>query len=556
MVLAERGDLRNGRRSRGPSPNGHGTPDSSSEDENASKRNISSKSAAKGGGTYEAEKIRVGRDYQAVCPEMIKLEDRKPELMADRALLVWSPTDDIPDQKLEEYINVAKDKCGYNGEQALGMLFWHKHDLDRAVQDLANFTPFPDEWTPEDRVLFEQAFQFHGKSFHRIRQMLPDKSIASLVKYYYGWKKSRSRTSLIDRQAKRLHSENMQNSNSNNDRDDNNDDNNGGENDDSDSEDKANNHQETTSSSSSLQQNDDETSGSGSNGYSGNYNSSKCTGCGVSCVHLHVANVGTTIAKLCASCHHYWRRTGKIRPTTASTGGSVKKQNNKKHLPRGMRLDHDDLLRLAREQLFCSNTNGTNESNKNGTNENSTKNGLKENDAVKNAETLLLAPLDREIVSLKIQVQANKQAIGTLKRKINSDTNSSTTTSTSSTSINASGGNGTSANQLIEEIRQCGDATHPSVKITTKWSNEELLLAVQGVRKYGKDFQAIAEAIGSKTEAHVRAFFINYRRRYNLDSVLRDYEQEKNQTQQMDIDNNETGTFSESNSQAPMEASK
>lgn len=71
-----------------------------------------------------------------------------------------------------------------------------------------------------------------------------------------------------------------------------------------------------------------------------------------------------------------------------------------------MRLDHDDLLRLAREQLFCSNTNGTNESNKNGTNENSTKNGLKENDAVKNAETLLLAPLDREIVSLKIQVFA------------------------------------------------------------------------------------------------------------------------------------------------------
>ena len=65
------------------------------------------------------------------------------------------------------------------------MLFWHKHDLDRALQDLANFTPFPDEWSVEDKVLFEQAFQFHGKSFHRIRQMLPDKSIAALVKYYY-----------------------------------------------------------------------------------------------------------------------------------------------------------------------------------------------------------------------------------------------------------------------------------------------------------------------------------------------------------------------------------
>lgn len=73
---------------------------------------------------------------------------------------------------MEEYISVAKEKYGYNGEQALGMLFWHKHDLERAVLDLANFTPFPDEWTAEDKVLFEQAFQFHGKSFHRIRQMV------------------------------------------------------------------------------------------------------------------------------------------------------------------------------------------------------------------------------------------------------------------------------------------------------------------------------------------------------------------------------------------------
>nr|AAM49876.1 LD11215p [Drosophila melanogaster] len=124
--------------------------------------------------------------------------------MNERALLVWSPTKEIPDLKLEEYISVAKEKYGYNGEQALGMLFWHKHDLERAVMDLANFTPFPDEWTIEDKVLFEQAFQFHGKSFHRIRQMLPDKSIASLVKYYYSWKKTRHRSSAMDRQEKAI----------------------------------------------------------------------------------------------------------------------------------------------------------------------------------------------------------------------------------------------------------------------------------------------------------------------------------------------------------------
>lgn len=149
-------------------------------------------------------RIRVGRDYQAVPPPYIPVSERRPEQCAERALLVWSPSSHIVNQKLDEFIQVAKEKYGYNSEQALGMLFWHKHDLDRALQDLANFTPFPDEWSVEDKVLFEQAFQFHGKSFHRIRQMLPDKSIAALVKYYYSWKKTRTRTSLMDRQARKL----------------------------------------------------------------------------------------------------------------------------------------------------------------------------------------------------------------------------------------------------------------------------------------------------------------------------------------------------------------
>lgn len=44
------------------------------------------------------EKIRVGRDYQAVCPPLIPDPDRKPETVADRALLVWSPTKEIADK--------------------------------------------------------------------------------------------------------------------------------------------------------------------------------------------------------------------------------------------------------------------------------------------------------------------------------------------------------------------------------------------------------------------------------------------------------------------------
>ncbi|XP_061200443.1 REST corepressor 2 [Neopsephotus bourkii] len=148
--------------------------------------------------------IRVGADYQAVIP------DCKPESPARysnkelKGMLVWAPNHCVSDAKLDKYIAMAKDKHGYNIEQALGMLLWHKHDVDKSLADLANFTPFPDEWTVEDKVLFEQAFSFHGKSFARIQQMLPDKLIPSLVKYYYSWKKTRSRTSVMDRQARRL----------------------------------------------------------------------------------------------------------------------------------------------------------------------------------------------------------------------------------------------------------------------------------------------------------------------------------------------------------------
>ena len=41
-----------------------------------------------------------------------------------------------------------------------------------------------------------------------------------------------------------------------------------------------------------------------------------------------------------------------------------------------------------------------------------------------------------------------------------------------------------------------------------------------------KNFKAIAEIIGTKTEAHVRNFFVTYKKKYNLDVVLKEFEAE------------------------------
>lgn len=87
------------------------------------------------------------------------------------------------------------------------MLYWHNFNLNCALADLPNFVPFPDEWSIEDKALFEQAYQFYNKNFHKINQLLPDKKISSLVKFYYTWKKVKSKNSFIEKQVKKSNSQ-------------------------------------------------------------------------------------------------------------------------------------------------------------------------------------------------------------------------------------------------------------------------------------------------------------------------------------------------------------
>jgi hypothetical protein len=57
--------------------------------------------------------------------------------------------------------------------------------------------------------------------------------------------------------------------------------------------------------------------------------------------------------------------------------------------------------------------------------------------------------------------------------------------------------------------------------------NFRIFVVSPGVRKYGKDFQAIANVIGNKTVGQVKNFFVNYRRRFNLEEVLQEWEAEQ-----------------------------
>ncbi|XP_041070328.1 REST corepressor 1 isoform X3 [Carcharodon carcharias] len=316
--------------------------------------------------------MRVGSQYQAVVPDYDPEVAKHCQERENLGMLVWSPNQNISESKLDEYISIAKEKHGYNMEQALGMLFWHKHNIEKSLADLPNFTPFPDEWTVEDRVLFEQAFSFHGKTFHRIQQMLPDKSIASLVKFYYSWKKTRTKTSVMDRHARKQMKRDKE--------------------------------------------------GSGDEIEESNANTTNI--------------VDSEIEPSKEAKKEQGSQTVKSVPPKKETRTVQGKQRISQKPPRGMFLIQEDLDAL------------------------STSSG---------AASTVLRQLDMELVSLKRQ-----------------------------------------ANQ----------------KINARWTTEEQLLAVQAIRKYGRDFQAISDVIGNKTVVQVKNFFVNYRRRFNLEEVLQEWEAE------------------------------
>ncbi|CAH2328257.1 REST corepressor 1 [Pelobates cultripes] len=339
--------------------------------------------------------MRVGLQYQAVVPEYDQEVAKTCQERENPGMLVWSPNQNLSEAKLDEYISVAKEKHGYNMEQALGMLFWHKHNIEKSLADLPNFTPFPDEWTVEDKVLFEQAFSFHGKTFHRIQQMLPDKSIASLVKFYYSWKKTRSKTSVMDRHARKQKRERE---------------------------------------------------GSGD--------------------EIEEAN-GTNPG---AEIEVEPQKEPKKEIPKNDTVPHVKKEKHpsqaknraKRKPPKGMFLSQEDVEAVS---------------------------------ANSNAATTVLRQLDMELVSIKRQIQNIKQTNSALKEQLQ-------------------GG--------IDEFR----IPEVSQKFNARWTTEEQLLGVQAIRKYGRDFQAISDVIGNKSVVQVKNFFVNYRRRFNIDQVLQEWEAE------------------------------
>lgn len=353
----------------------------------------------------DAPRMRVGGEYQASIPDLLSAEQR----LADDAvndcrdvlspLKHWDPAARLQEQELDEYIKVARRDHSYSVEQAMGMLHYHNYSIDAALQDLVNFTPFPEEWSAEEEVMFQQAFKSHGKSFRRIQSMLTQKSIPQLVQHYYKWKKIRLQSSVIDRK-----------SGSSSVRDD---------------------------ADISETEEDDDRNGPMSDSDS-EFEPGKGGG----------------------------RRLGKAKRTNLQPEDYPIKKRLR--LPKGLFLDTSALAEIGRE----------------------------EEDAVASASVetngAILEQLSSQIVNHREQIRNNKQDLSELEGQ----------------------------QESVEHLRQ----EFPTQKNTARWTDPELDIAVQCVRRYGKNFDAMSAVLGTKTASQCRNFYINHHSRLDLDRVFNEYE--------------------------------
>ncbi|GFT00189.1 metastasis-associated protein MTA1 [Nephila pilipes] len=167
---------------------------------------------------YEAKnknrnRIRVGRQYQATIPPLLKPGQKDGRKSEELETLKWKP-DQLSDQALEEYLSMAKgislfsksldspkpsEKSDNSLQSAIKGLSefvtshhpCHHDDGCKVAQpsssgESSSKSTATSDWSPSEAQLFAQALETCGKNFGAIKkEYLPWKPIKSIIEFYY-----------------------------------------------------------------------------------------------------------------------------------------------------------------------------------------------------------------------------------------------------------------------------------------------------------------------------------------------------------------------------------
>ncbi|XP_065646349.1 uncharacterized protein LOC101236675 isoform X2 [Hydra vulgaris] len=77
----------------------------------------------------------------------------------------------------------------------------------------------------------------------------------------------------------------------------------------------------------------------------------------------------------------------------------------------------------------------------------------------------------------------------------------------------------------VEDLIRQHFSTMPEHSDPSRWSEQEMLKAVEGLKKYGRSWPLIAKIVESKSEGQCKNFYFNYKKKFNLDKILGIYKQ-------------------------------
>ncbi|CAL8147455.1 unnamed protein product [Orchesella dallaii] len=151
--------------------------------------------------TSSGKSSRVGENYQAKLPTLIKNKPFYVERDSHHADLQWKPTTKIDESEIDALVFTAKNDFNYSEEQALGVLYYYDFNLEKARKMLPTLVPFkPDELSEEDKMFFAGVIISCEKDLKQMSTLLYRKPMhmTSIVYQYYKWKRECLMKSYID----------------------------------------------------------------------------------------------------------------------------------------------------------------------------------------------------------------------------------------------------------------------------------------------------------------------------------------------------------------------
>ncbi|TKR88513.1 hypothetical protein L596_012741 [Steinernema carpocapsae] len=142
--------------------------------------------------------IREGKDFQALVPDYIEHGDEERATEAEKEICHWMPLEDAEAPKIDAYCNDCEAEFGLDRHQSLYMLQKTFYDYEKAKELCQKRTSLKEEWSAEDKNLFQHYLSVFGKNFSRIRTAMPHKSAAALIQHYYNTKKTQFTKSFFD----------------------------------------------------------------------------------------------------------------------------------------------------------------------------------------------------------------------------------------------------------------------------------------------------------------------------------------------------------------------